>query len=118
MENQPTTLDKAVKISIIAGSLVVALSIAYYLVIFLPQKEKTRIEQQKQEQEARAEQEKINTDNLNKCLDNEAQKISKTTNALAKLAREGKNMDLGTSLDEAEGDYLIRKADCFKKYPQ
>lgn len=39
MENQPTTLDKAVKISIIAGALIVALSIAYYLVIFLPKKQ-------------------------------------------------------------------------------
>lgn len=50
MENQPTTLDKAVKVSIIVGALIIALSIAYYLVIFVPQKEKARIEQQKQEQ--------------------------------------------------------------------
>jgi hypothetical protein len=38
MENQPTKLDKTVKISIIVGALVVALSVAYYLIIFLPQK--------------------------------------------------------------------------------
>ena len=49
MENQPTQLDKAVKISIIAGALIVALSLAYYLVVFLPKKEETRIAQQQQE---------------------------------------------------------------------
>ena len=43
-------MDKAVKISIIAGVLIVSLSIAYYLVIFLPKKEAMRIELQKQEQ--------------------------------------------------------------------
>lgn len=52
MDNQPTILDRAVKISIIGGVLIVALSIAYYLVVFLPQKENNRIaEQQKQEQQ-------------------------------------------------------------------
>lgn len=48
MENQPKILDKAVKISIIAGVLIVALSIAYYLVVFLPNKEATMVEQQEQ----------------------------------------------------------------------
>jgi hypothetical protein len=47
MENQSTQLDKAVKISIIAGALIVALSIAYYLVVFLPKKEVTRVEEKK-----------------------------------------------------------------------
>ena len=56
MENQPTALDKTVKISIIAGALIMALSIAYYLVIFMPQKEKARVEQQKQEQETQAQE--------------------------------------------------------------
>lgn len=64
MESQPTKLDKAVKISIIAGALIVALSIAYHLVVFLPKKEATRIELQKQEQETKrleevAKQEKL-----------------------------------------------------------
>lgn len=49
MENQPTTLDKAVKVSIVAGALIVALSFAYYLVVFLPKKEATRVAQQQQE---------------------------------------------------------------------
>ena len=46
MENKSTKLDKAVKISIIVGALIIALSVAYYLVIFMPQKEKARVKQQ------------------------------------------------------------------------
>lgn len=46
MENQPTKLDKAVKISVIAGALLVALSVAYYLVVYIPKRDKTRMEQQ------------------------------------------------------------------------
>jgi len=38
MNNQPKKLDKAMKISIIAGVLIAVLSITYYLVLFLPQK--------------------------------------------------------------------------------
>jgi hypothetical protein len=56
MKNQPTQLDKVVKVSIVVGTLISALSIAYYLIIFLPQKENVRVEQQwieKAEKEAR-----------------------------------------------------------------
>lgn len=59
MENQPTTLDRAVKVSIIVGALIVALSVAYYLVIFMPQKERAKIEQQKQDQRATIEKERV-----------------------------------------------------------
>jgi hypothetical protein len=55
MENKPTTIDKAVKLSIIAGALMLTLSIAYYLVIFLPNKEATRVELQGQEKQEAAE---------------------------------------------------------------
>ncbi len=54
-EDKPSKLDKTIKISIMAGSLIIALSITYYLVIFLPQKEKVKIEQQRQEEEIRKE---------------------------------------------------------------
>ena len=46
MENQPTKLDKILKISVIIGALMVVLSMAYYLVILLPQKAKMTLEQQ------------------------------------------------------------------------
>jgi hypothetical protein len=44
MENQPTKLDKAVKISVIAGALIVALSIAYYFA-FRPLKKQSDIKE-------------------------------------------------------------------------
>jgi len=56
MENQPTKLDKITKASIIVGILIMSLSVAYYFVVFLPQKEKLEIEQQIKEKE---EKEKI-----------------------------------------------------------
>jgi hypothetical protein len=58
MENYPTKLDKALKISIIAGILIVGLSVAYYLVVFLPQKEAARIEELKKQQAIKEEQQK------------------------------------------------------------
>lgn len=55
MENQPTKLDKAVKISIIVGALVIALSVAYYSVIFLPNKAKQQQKFDKEKQELKQE---------------------------------------------------------------
>jgi len=48
MKNQLIKLDKEMKISIIAGILIVALSIAYYLVIFIPKKDILELEKQKE----------------------------------------------------------------------
>jgi len=48
MENQPTKLDKAIKISIIAGVLMASLSVAYYLVVFLPKNEAKKTSQEPQ----------------------------------------------------------------------
>jgi len=48
-------MDKVLRNSIIAGILITSLSIGYYLVIFLPNKEKIRIEQQKIEKEEEEE---------------------------------------------------------------
>ena len=50
-------MDKVVKISIILSTLIASLSIGYYLVIFLPNKEKVRTEQQDIEKEKEAEKE-------------------------------------------------------------
>ena len=69
------TFDKLAKAVLILSLLLVALSVFYYYVIFLPQKEEARLEQQRQEQlaeelkelkeqEAKEEAER----NLNECL--------------------------------------------------
>lgn len=72
MENQPTKLDKAVKISVLVGILVVALSVASYFVISLLQKERVRIDQQKQEQQAKEQKEKIEKEILSQKEDDQA----------------------------------------------
>lgn len=45
MENQPKKLNKALKISAIVGIIIVSLSIAYFLIIFLPKKQELTIRQ-------------------------------------------------------------------------
>jgi hypothetical protein len=64
MENQSSKLDKAAKISIIGGTLIVALSIAYYLVLYIPKRDKTKLEQQKQEQVAKEQKDKTDKEEL------------------------------------------------------
>lgn len=112
MENQPTKLDKSVKISIIAGTLIVALSIAYYLVIIPIVKEKK----------------------LTTCLEeaekylNEARENKKEDDG--ELLKKVGNINGGSTekeriyLREKEAfDEIQRRAEeaqleCFKKYPQ
>ena len=125
MENQPTTLDKAVKVSIIAGALIVALSIAYYLVIFMPQKEKARVEQQKQEQQAKDDEKKQaeertanNKKALSFCL------MGADTNYWEYMKINGTEKKDGTIY--ADNDYWDRAektkqseiTNCYRKYPQ
>ena len=54
MENKTSRLDKAVKISIIAGALIVALSVAYYFIVFIPNKENYKQTQEKKIEEKRS----------------------------------------------------------------
>jgi hypothetical protein len=130
MENQPTKLDKAVKISIIIGALVVALSVAYYLVIFLPQKEKARVEQQKQEQQqaqqakddAVRKDEKEKFDNkisLSSCLSRADISYSDNWNKNCKAL--GREIDCGLPAEQAADLDRSKKTEqdnCFKRYPQ
>ncbi|MDO9231372.1 MAG: hypothetical protein Q7U36_02710 [bacterium] len=59
MQNQSTKLDKAVKISIVAGALVVALSVAYYFFIYLPKKETAVISYGQESSQIIKEEEKV-----------------------------------------------------------
>ena len=77
-----------------------AFSTAYYLIVFLPQSKKHSAE------------------NLVKCLEDEEQKHFKLVEVYAKMKREGKIDNLGALIDDSIKAYQIRKADCFKKYPQ
>ncbi|MDD5463925.1 MAG: hypothetical protein PHP62_02160 [Candidatus Moranbacteria bacterium] len=111
MENQPTTLDKVVKISIIMGALVVSLSIAYYLVIHIPQRDKAKTIQTMTRTE-------FNKKSLENCLNEEDARRNNSLQSLVELDKKLKTADLTLSFQNTEKDYQIRKADCFKKYPQ
>ncbi len=130
MEHQSTHLDKAMKISIIAGALIVALSLAYYLVIFLPKKEATRIDQQKQDQEQqqqakadaikKVEDEKIaNRKSLNLCLSMADISYSSFWDSECK----GQGLRPDCTLPEYNADRVEKskkddKDACFRRYPQ
>ena len=127
-------MDKAVKISIMAGALIVALSVAYYLVVFLPRKETMRIEQQKKEQEAgdRQEKEKIKRENeaklenkakLDECLEKAREDYLERWKKQCASDREKIGTDGMCLLDDSSADFVrkTRTEDrdiCFKKYPQ
>lgn len=51
-------MDKVLRNAIIAGIIIIALSLGYYLIIFLPKKEANRIELQKKDQETQLESQK------------------------------------------------------------
>lgn len=86
MENKSKKLDQIVKISLIIGVLIIALSIGYYLVIFLPQKEVARVEQQKKTQQAKEKEEYQKR--IDSCLDNSTairNRIDKSNSELYKM---------------------------------
>ncbi|MGW8184998.1 MAG: hypothetical protein ACWGHO_02710 [Candidatus Moraniibacteriota bacterium] len=113
MENNLSKLDKLMKLSMIVGVLIMALSVAYYLVIFMPQKERARIEQQGQEKEAR-----IN--NLNKCLEKNRESQLNNNLGFIEMQKAGKinNADVNNMIDENNKSSQEGRSECFKKYPQ
>ncbi len=120
MEKQSTKLDKVFKISIIAGALIIALSIAYYLVIFLPQKEKGRVEQQKQEQEIRSQEKEARVVNLSECLEKNRKNQLNTNLGFAEMQKAGKisNADLSYMVDDNNKRAKENENNCYKRYPQ
>lgn len=123
---QQTKLDKAVKISIIAGALIITLSIAYYLVVFMPQKEKARVEQQKQEQQTKnddikknEEQRAANKKALSFCLI--AADISYSDYWNSECKSQGLKDDCRLPEYNADSVEKSKKTDqdnCFKRFPQ
>lgn len=119
-------MDKLIKYSIIIGVLIIALSVAYYLVIFLPKKEEIRIELQKQEQLAKEKEvdrltteKEANKKDLEHCL-------LKVKLAAANFWQE-ECESMGRGEDCRLPEYNANRIDkslkedeenCFRKYPQ
>jgi len=101
------------------ASLIIALSIAYYFVIFLPEKERSKLNLELKEQEARTEKQKINSVLLDDCLNDVGIRMNNSWNEVCKA--KGLKEDCLQSLDVVEihdKRNVELKNECFKKYPQ
>ena len=113
MENQPTKLDKAVKISIIVGILLIAFSVFYYIVIFLPKKEAPQMKIQKlQEQQAEAKAEQDRKINLLGCI---SAVDNKYVNQFQSETEAQKYQDEKNGIPPAQQTEIDN---CYKKYGQ
>ena len=117
-------LNKVIKLSIIAGVLIIGFSVLYYFTIFLPSKERARLEQQARDNKER----KFNAINLDRCLE-EAEQIH--SEKLKNILELGKSCENKTTLDLKrcwegvnEALYYVdielqqERNNCFKRYPQ
>lgn len=128
-------LKKLIAFFISISVLIITLSFAYYFVIFLPKKEQTRLDLQKQEQKIKeqilrarketnqkAESEKTTRlDQLKQCLDVAKSENSRITEELLKWAeqenKDGK-YDLTGAFDSLKKQLEQALEECYRKYPQ
>lgn len=127
-------MDKVLRNAITIGIIIITLSLAYYLVIFLPKKEAGKLEQQKQEQvfKEQLEKERIEKENeiksenkimLKECLENAQGDYIERWKKQCASDGEKIGTDGMCLLSDSSSDY-VRKARtedrdiCFKKYPQ
>ncbi len=125
-ENRHKYHKKIITIAIVLGILIVAGSIFYYFVIFIPQKEKAKLdferdkwssEQKKIEDEK--SKESLNTRLLNVCL----QSADESYLAQWKTECESRKLKDDCSLPSATANHIESfrkesKDECFKRYPQ
>lgn len=119
-------LDKFTKITLIFSVLLVASSVSYYFVIFLPEKEEAKLELQKDKLRAE-EQEKTrlqlekeeNKEKLETCLSS-VQKIyeARWDESCYDLGLEGDCVLPFSLVDRWNKLRQQNRDDCYKKYPQ
>lgn len=118
-------LNKVIKVSIIAGVLIIGFSVLYYFTIFLPSKERARLEQQARDNKER----KFNAINLDLCLEEAEQIDSKNRKIISELGKSCENKTtlnerlgcwegVNQSFDKADITLQQDKNNCFKRYPQ
>lgn len=142
------TLDRAIKLSIVSGILLISLAIFYYLVIFIPHREQAKLDQQKQQQTEADRQARLNSLKLSGCLDaaqgdysanwasncksnavakttgynnclNEAYMTAATCASVWGSPDDSPNCSLPTALANSLDDGLKNARDeCYKRYPQ
>jgi type II secretory pathway pseudopilin PulG len=124
--------DNWFKIGILVVLVIIALSTAYYFVIFVPQKEKARIEQAKQEQlssQLKEQQDNKNTQLnmtlLDDCLARAQNEHDDIDQLIYTKVNDGGFNDFPNAgeaikmiASDADRKLQTDKDECFKKYPQ
>ncbi len=111
-------INTTFRIAITVGIVLVSLSIFYYFVIFLPQKEETKMKQLKQEQEATQRAKYIDEAFRDVCLEDADKGYLVNWNKECKSRGLKENCSLPLeNADRLEVSRQQYKDECFKKYP-
>lgn len=106
-------------LSVIATFLLIGFSVFYYFVIFLPQKEKDKEDQYKEELLLRQQNLRSQELKLDNCLSDAYDLYKKQWDSTCKLDGHKEDCTLPKyRSDTVEEYYKGLKEDCFKKYPQ
>jgi preprotein translocase subunit YajC len=119
-------MKRFVQVSIVLAILIVALSVAYYLVIFLPQKDKEQLDLQKQVQEQKQMEDKATKDaSLQRSLGLHGCIIAADADGTSFWNTECKGLGLGEdcrlpqyNADRVDQSIKDAKTLCFREYPQ
>lgn len=99
--------------------LIIALSVAYYLVVYTPQQERVKLETQKQNEKVAAEEKRQRKSDLDFCLILAGSSTSSFWDSECEGKGLGKDCLLPTyNADRVDTYEKNLKQDCFKKYPQ
>lgn len=101
-------LDKTLKLSVIAGALLTGFSFFFYFVVFLPQKERTRIEENAEASSKRTICLRATEDAETLVWDEECLKMGREP---------GCNLPPGLA-NPMNDDVKYLREECFRKYPQ
>jgi len=112
-------MGKLAKGVLIFSLLLVAISIFYYYVIFLPRKEESRLEQNEQEKLIEQERESEMREKLDSCLEVTRFSYSLCWNMHCRVLGREEDCELPfPRIDRCEEERERNKNECFKRYPQ
>jgi hypothetical protein len=107
-------LNELIKISVIAGILLISGSIAYYFVYFLPQQAKAREQTTIQKEIELKQKEEERQVNLDACLAAADATYMSLVKANGTGPKYSMPLDLANSLNKRHND---ERDDCYKQYP-
>ena len=112
-------MDKAVKITIIIAVLIIAMSVAYYLVVFLPHEEQMSLNQKQQALQDTKKAANQKALDLEFCLSRADSDGSSFWDSECESQGLGKNCSLPEfNANRVDNSIKEAKSECFKQYPQ